>query len=294
MKKLFKNFLSLTLALLLTFSVVSSATAASPTPAKVTSLKSYNVDDDEINLRWKKASGATAYQVYIYTSNGWKHLDNTKNLAFEVDDLASAKQYKFKVRAYHRSGNKRVYGPFSSVLTVATEPNEVENVKVVSTSKSSVSLRWSKVNRATGYQVYVYSDSKGKFVKKATVSATNATVELKKSNKLYKLKVRAYFKPSSGTVYGEFSDLVSAKTSAAANAPASNKKSDTISASKAVSAALKNAGLSRDQVYALEYELDYERGVKVYEVDFDYGRYEYSYVIDASNGKVLHSEKDYD
>ena len=55
----------------------------------------------------------------------------------------------------------------------------------------------------------------------------------------------------------------------------------------ALSAALKAAGLSKDQVKNIEIELDYEHGVMVYEVEFDRGFDEYSYDIDAKTGEVV-------
>ncbi len=56
---------------------------------------------------------------------------------------------------------------------------------------------------------------------------------------------------------------------------------------QAIEIALKDAGLTREQVRELEAEKDYERGTLVYEVEFEYGRNEYSYEIRVSDGKVL-------
>ena len=56
---------------------------------------------------------------------------------------------------------------------------------------------------------------------------------------------------------------------------------------EAINIALKEAGLSREQVRELEAEKDRERGVLVYEVEFEHGRKEYSYEIRVSDGKVL-------
>lgn len=293
MKKSFRKLLASLLALLLTFTIALPASAASSL-GKVKSLQSYNIDDDEINLKWKKVSGATGYQVYIYKSDGWKRIGATKKLNFEVDELASAKQYKFKVRAYKQSGNNKVYGSFSKVLVSATEPDEVENVKVSAKNKTSVTLEWSKVKRATGYQVYIYSASKGKYVKKATVKSTSVTIKELKAGTSYKFKIRAYYKLSDKVYYGDFSDALTVKTKAKASSSSASSKNESklISASEAVSIALNNAKLKKSQVRELEYELDKENGVKVYEVDFKYGKYEYSYEINASSGKILHKEKE--
>lgn len=55
----------------------------------------------------------------------------------------------------------------------------------------------------------------------------------------------------------------------------------------ALSAALKAAGLTKDQVKNIEIELDYEHGVMVYEVEFDRGYDEYDYDINAKTGAVV-------
>lgn len=289
MKKSLKSLLSLTLVLLLTLSIALPASAASK-PAKVTSLQSYRIDDDEINLKWKKVPGAYVYQVYISDGGAWRYAGGTKKLKFEVDDLASSKEYKLKVRAYKFSGGKKVYGPFSNVLTAATEPEEVDDLYASGVYKKTVSLKWRKENRVTGYQVYVYSPSKDKYVKKASVKTNSATIRDLKTGTSYRFKVRAYLKANGDVYYGEFSDVLSVRTKSSSS---SDKKS-LIGASKASSIALNSAGLSRSQVRDFSCELDVERGVKIYEVDFDYGRYEYSYDIDAYSGKILHKEKERD
>ena len=63
---------------------------------------------------------------------------------------------------------------------------------------------------------------------------------------------------------------------------------------KAAVIALAEAGLSESQVRKLKVDLDRERGKMVYEVEFKSGRMEYEYDIDATNGKMLKSDIEYD
>lgn len=294
MKKSLRSLLALTLVLLLAFSSVSVASAASV--GKVASLQAYNIDDDEINLKWKKVKNADGYQVYLYKSGEWKRIGTTKNAYFEADDLYSAKQYKFKVRAYDQKGNKKYYGSFSSVLLSATDPDEVENLKVSAKSKNSVSLKWDKEKRATGYQVYIYDSASKKYVKKAVVKSNSATIKNLKAGVSYKFKVRAYFKADGKYYYGDFSDVLSVKTKANASSAASSSssKQSVIGNSKASSIALNHAKLKKSQVRDFECKLDVENGVRVYEVDFEHGRYDYEYDINAKTGKIIRWEKDAD
>ena len=67
-----------------------------------------------------------------------------------------------------------------------------------------------------------------------------------------------------------------------------------IGAEKAKEIALADVGLKEADVRGLKADLDLERGVMVYEVEFRAGNMEYDYEIDADSGKILKSEKDWD
>lgn len=292
MKNTFKRLLTLSMALLMATSA-SAPLASAASVGKVKSLQAYNIDDDEINLKWKKVSGADGYTVYMHTSKGWKSQGSTKKTKFEVDDLTSAKQYKFKVRAYDltKSGKKK-YGSYSSVLTSATDPDEVEKLKVSKKTETSVTLTWAKEKRATKYQVYIYDTAKKKYVRKTTVSGTKATIKKLKAGTTYKFKVRAYFVSNDKKYYGDFSDVLSVKTNG--KVAKTSAKNTVIGTAKAGEIALKHAKLSKSQVYDYECKLDREDGVQVYEVEFSSGKYDYDYEINALTGKIIFSEKERD
>lgn len=69
---------------------------------------------------------------------------------------------------------------------------------------------------------------------------------------------------------------------------------ETISKEKAKSIALNHAGVKTADVYDFEIELDREKGVPVYEIEFGTKTAEYTYEINAKTGKILHSEKEFD
>ncbi len=76
-----------------------------------------------------------------------------------------------------------------------------------------------------------------------------------------------------------------------------SKKTDSnsqITRSEAINIALKHAGLKKADVRGLEAELDRERSTVVWEVDFEKGRYDYSYDINAKTGKIIKSEREID
>jgi uncharacterized membrane protein YkoI len=72
------------------------------------------------------------------------------------------------------------------------------------------------------------------------------------------------------------------------------KKSEYIGKEAAIDIALAHAGLKRADIRDLQCELDRENGIMVYEVEFESGRYDYEYDIDAATGKILKSKKELD
>ena len=60
-----------------------------------------------------------------------------------------------------------------------------------------------------------------------------------------------------------------------------------LTAEQAETIALESLGLTRDQVRFDRSELDYERGVQVWEVELRYETTEYDFEIDATTGEIL-------
>lgn len=65
-----------------------------------------------------------------------------------------------------------------------------------------------------------------------------------------------------------------------------------IGEAKAKEIALSKAGVSAEQAQFLTCQFDYDNGVAVYEVEFYFGRTEYSYDINAKTGAVIKAEID--
>ena len=86
------------------------------------------------------------------------------------------------------------------------------------------------------------------------------------------------------------------ETPAVPEPPAEPPKEETaeLTEEEAVAIALNHAGLTEEQVTRLRVEKDIDRGVTLYEIDFDHGGYEYEYEIRVSDGKILKQELDWD
>ena len=125
----------------------------------------------------------------------------------------------------------------------------------------------------------------------------------------------AHYEVELQTAWGEFEYLVDAYTGkvlsgqkdllAAVSAsnettkpsgqkPAPSGTVQDIGYAKAKSIALNHAGLSENQAYDMDIELDDEDGTLVYEVEFKSGNMEYDYEIDATSGTILKHEAELD
>ena len=125
----------------------------------------------------------------------------------------------------------------------------------------------------------------------------------------------AHYEVELHTAWGEFEYLVDAYTGnvlsgqkdllTTASTPnettkLSNQKPDPsgtaqdIGYAKAKSIALNHAGVSENEAYDMDIELDDEDGILVYEVEFKSGNMEYDYEIDAASGAILKHETELD
>lgn len=66
----------------------------------------------------------------------------------------------------------------------------------------------------------------------------------------------------------------------------------TVTKEEAKAIALAHAGLSDTDIRHYRIELDRERKILVYEIEFDAGKFEYDYEVNAETGKIVKAEKE--
>ena len=164
-----------------------------------------------VSLKWSKIKGAKKYKIYKYDTKTKKYkcLKTTTKLSFKISKLKSASTYKFKVKAYSKNGKLL---DTTKICTVKTKP-VAPTLKAKSKTKGTVTISWSKVKNAKGYQVYYSSSKNGKFKKLGDYNAKELTAKLKelKSGKNYYIKVRSYTKLSNTKVYSSFGKVKKVK-----------------------------------------------------------------------------------
>lgn len=100
------------------------------------------------------------------------------------------------------------------------EPSrKVADFRVKAAKTNSITLSWSKVQKASGYEIYRYTGNSWKVSRKITVSGGNTiswTDKKLKGAAVYKYKIRPYFVENKKKIYGDFSDMLTANTTISA------------------------------------------------------------------------------
>ncbi len=111
-------------------------------------------------------------------------------------------------------------------------------------------------------------------------------------NEILKTNPRHAFEELAGLTINELNLIADKPEADLGNIESRGKASDKgyIGSAKAQEAALKAAGLKESQVKNLKTEMDCEKGVMVYEVEFNANGTEYEYEINALTGEVVKTE----
>lgn len=168
---------------------------------KITATQSTSV----VKLTWEAVEGATGYGVYQNVDGEWTEVTVLSGTTYRVTELAAGQIYTFAVKAYAADAENTVWAPEAAEITTATEPAIPEKISATQ-SESVIKLSWTKSEGATGYRVYQYSPSKGKFVLKSSVKTTSYRVTGLAAAAEHKFKIKPYIKLADGTViWGEAS-----------------------------------------------------------------------------------------
>lgn len=196
----------------------SSVVSVTTPPAKVSNVTTETRSSTALTLNWGKVSGASGYRIYKYNTSSKAYekvttISKGSTVSYKVTGLSTATEYQFKVRAYKKADGVTIWGSSSSVYKDCTKPAQTKNLKAT-TKLSAVTLTWSKVARAGGYQIYRYNSTTKKYEKIATVKG-NKTFSYKntglKKGTTMQYKVRAYKTYNGANYYGAYSGIVSIK-----------------------------------------------------------------------------------
>ncbi len=152
-------------------------------------LKTISNTEYGVKITWGKVSGADKYRVYRKTSKSdWKYLGSTSKTYYTDKTAKSGTKYYYAVKSQNEAGNSSLSSSLSKYYLA--DPT----LKTPSSTKSGVSLKWTKIAGAEGYIIYRKTGS-GSYTKLKTekgVSNLSYVDESAKKGKKYTYKVKAY------------------------------------------------------------------------------------------------------
>lgn len=169
-----------------------------------------------VTLTWSKATGATGYYVYEYSSAKGKPSKKvatvTKNTA-TIKKVASGADKIYSIYSYVKVGSK-VYKSTNYINVTAGTRTKTPAIRKLTTSNSSVQLTWKAVTGAQGYQVYYATSKKGKYKKYQETSALSCSVTGLKAKRTYYFKIRTYKNIGGKMYYSSYSSVKAIKVKA--------------------------------------------------------------------------------
>ena len=190
----------------------SETVYAITTPERVLGLRSENVTDSSLTLRWDDASGAYYYNVYMLRNGEFTVIAKCEDSVYQLTGLNEFEEYTFAVSGVSQGEYVTEEGEKSSQLKVITNLSKVEDVTVDSINGNNITLSWSENSAADKYIVYVFSEDDGEYVELTSVDTAYATVQMDRFNAEYTFVVKATATKNKVVYHSPLSDSAKATT----------------------------------------------------------------------------------
>ena len=196
MKKRFSILYLVSLLAMLLLIPSGTVFAASNAVAQVTGVKVYSIDK-KAKISWEPVEGADGYRIRLTDYKTRKKISqvdikgaNTSSMV--VRDLKNGKEYAVQVAAYKKAGKKQV-GKFSARVMFSPKPYDLETpeTKKIKEQDGKVTIKWSRVDGASSYDVYYRQAGKPKKPAFQNLKKSVATITDLKNGKKYVFTVRA-------------------------------------------------------------------------------------------------------
>lgn len=165
-------------------------------------------NDASATLTWTAVKGSEGYTVYAYKSGTSLQFDVSKP-TFTHTGLNNGETWNYYVRAYKTVNGERVYSDPTITLSIKIGAALSAPIDLIAVSGNrQVDLKWSKVNGAEGYIVYLYDDASESFLPLTAVSKTQYSHTGLKNGTKYTYMVAAYKTLNGEQVIGDYSMAV--------------------------------------------------------------------------------------
>lgn len=172
---------------------------------------------DRIALTWKKAVGATGYEIYRSTkaTTGFRKIATVSGSKVSYTDkkLTTGTTYYYRIRAIRTCEGVTTRSAFTTVKKTAPIP-DTPVLKASYKNYATATLKWNRISGANGYTIY-RSTKKGSGYKKIATIKRGSTITYTDTGlatgKTYYYKIKAFRTVKKDTVYGKASAVSSVK-----------------------------------------------------------------------------------
>jgi uncharacterized protein YfaP (DUF2135 family) len=183
------------------------------------SIKTASAAYNKIKVSWYSVPGANGYEIYRSTSGTGTYsrvgtVTSGSTLSYVNSNVTTGATYYYKVRAYRVIGGTKVYSPYTKYTSGKAIPSAPYKVTAKKASATAMTLTWTRVDGASGYQVYRATSKTGTYSAIVTTSNGSTLNYINRSlspGKTYYYKVRAYRTVNGKKVFGNFSTILSYK-----------------------------------------------------------------------------------
>ncbi|MDE6568149.1 MAG: fibronectin type III domain-containing protein [Lachnospiraceae bacterium] len=198
-------------------------------PEKLSAVTMKTHAKTSITLTWQKIDSATGYQIFRAGETGeFKQVGTTTATSYKDTGLTNGTTYRYMVRTYAVVVDNTA--DYSAVFTMTTKV-KAPTIKAIKGGNGRVRIKWSKLSKATGYQIYRYDGTKyvsiAKFPANTTVKYINTGLV---NGQTYRYKVCGYRRVGNVDYDG---DQTSEYTAKAVKVGATSKKAFLFKSKKA-------------------------------------------------------------
>lgn len=191
--------------------LIFACSLAAKSVGEVGNAKLVSVGSNNAQLKWSRVGSADGYFVYAKASNEQKYakiatVKDGKTTSINAKKLASSCDYSAYVSAFKNTKNGYVESEKHKELTFKTAP-QIVDMKLSSEEKGCLNIKWTAQQRIDGYELQ-YALGKT-FENAQDVSIDDASkaelkIEKLEIDKVYTVKIRAYYMDGENKVYGEW------------------------------------------------------------------------------------------